>query len=118
MGNRNKGFTLIELLVVIAVIGILATIVLVVLGNVRQRAKDTAVLSSLSSVVPVAQLCIDGNQNLNAPAPDNKVCELGGIDKYPELPANSGWAYVARYSSLLARTFSFCAANNSNAGNC
>jgi len=39
--KKEKGFTLIELLVVIAIIGILASIVLVSVNSVRQRAKIT-----------------------------------------------------------------------------
>lgn len=42
--NKEKGFTLIELLVVIAVIGLLASIVLVSLRGVREKAKITKVL--------------------------------------------------------------------------
>ena len=37
--NSRKSFTLIELLIVIAIIGILAGIVLVSLGNTREKAK-------------------------------------------------------------------------------
>lgn len=42
MKNAQKGFSLIELLVVIAVIGILAAIIIPVVGRVRQSAAETA----------------------------------------------------------------------------
>ena len=57
MINRKKeGFTLIELLVVIAVIGILATIVLMSLSNVQDRAKDTRIKASLSQIRAMAEM--------------------------------------------------------------
>lgn len=60
--TRNKeGFTLIELLVVIAVIGVLATIVLSSLAQSRIRAKDAAIVSSLSSYRNTAELEYHGN---------------------------------------------------------
>ncbi len=46
----RKAFTLLELLVVIAVIGILAALMLPVLGRVKQRAADAACLSNLRQI--------------------------------------------------------------------
>lgn len=50
MKNFKKGFTLIELLVVIAIIGILATLVLGVLGNSKNKGQDSKIRSQLAQM--------------------------------------------------------------------
>lgn len=59
--ENNKGFTLIELLVVIAIVGILASMVLAMLGNVRDQAKLAKSEQDLRSMRTALQLYINRN---------------------------------------------------------
>lgn len=54
--NNQKSFTVIELLVVIAIIGLLASIVLVSLRGVREKARDARRLQDIDQLVKAIQI--------------------------------------------------------------
>lgn len=60
--NYQKSFTLIELLVVISIIGLLASVVLVSMGGVRNKAKISKTQADLDSFSKAIQLYAFDNQ--------------------------------------------------------
>jgi len=59
--RRRDGFTLIELLVVVAIIGILASIILVSLGDSKAKSIDATIKSNLNTVKSQSQIFFTDN---------------------------------------------------------
>lgn len=76
---RQKGFTIVELLIVIVVIAILAAITIVAYNGIQNRAKDTAVQTSVSqaSRKVLAQTVLNSDE-YPATLADAGVKETGG----------------------------------------
>lgn len=58
MNNRPQGFTLIEIIVVVIIIGILATIALVVYNNFIDRTRVTEAWSNIKAVKDQIPICV------------------------------------------------------------
>lgn len=71
MNRYQRGFTLIELLIVVAIIGIIAAIVTIALGNAKKSGQDSAVQSNLHTVINQAELFFADN---------NSYLPVGGSD--------------------------------------
>lgn len=119
----GKGFTLIELLVVIALIGILASIVLVMMSAAKDNARRKAVYSKMRSAQAQASQCLIGEvgwincfrtyspstniscrgniSGLNSkPGEDRSICtyDAGGIstsiEKWPVISGAEDFKYL------------------------
>lgn len=80
--TNKKSFTLIELLVVVAIVGLLASIVLVSLQGVRDKAIDAEIKASVDQARKIAELYRSQNSSYEGLCEDSNMQKLKeGLEK-------------------------------------
>lgn len=96
--RKVKGFTLIELLIVIAITGIIASVVLVSLGDAKNKASFAAHRKQMKSIASAAAICVYSGGNLinGYSAAGSNICDLGM--SYGVFPPHPGKCRAENYA--------------------
>lgn len=98
MFKKNRGFTLIELLVVIAVIGLLANIAVMSLGNARKKSRNGKRVADISNIQKSLELYFSTMRTY--PAGSNRIL---GISPNLTLSSGSGFAATPSGDTFMAK---------------
>lgn len=82
--STNGGFTILEILIVVAIIGIIAAIVLVALGDSREKSRNAAVISQMYEYQKALELSFSeaGSYPGTNAARTQRRCIGAGLDEY------------------------------------
>lgn len=117
--SKRSGFTIVELLIVVIVISILATVTLVSIRGVQNRANDTAVQSDINNLVRTVK--VYEGENLALPAAGSRT---GDSTLFPGITARVTKASYANNldnffycEGTISTVASFTIAAKSKSGN-
>src|SRR3989344_5930837 len=75
----RRGFTILELLIVIAVIALLASVILVALGETRKKGEDAGIKNNLSIIRTQAALYYEVHNESYCIKSSPPLCDIGEI---------------------------------------
>jgi len=114
----KRGFTIIELLVVMAIIGMLASVILVVFSGVQAKSRDTRRIEDVREMQKALSLYyVDGNRFPQAPSPvtitgsdavSTALVNAGAIPAVSPDPVTPDFDYTYQATSSGFYTITFC----------